>query len=192
MLCSVRIEIGRSRIRQCGALEDVMRRLIVDNRPSSSILTSNCNKFLFASICEERNGMQLSVLSALARMNVDPWEEAARLAAMPKAIAEKTLVSTIDQVSGWNWTPSEAEATAARLVQLLPRRSSDAQSVPPDTAISGVVHPTFWLVWLGLAIALSLLSPRHQATTTDAGVPASKSSVASPFKSGDPSWPKTN
>jgi hypothetical protein len=60
----------------------------MDNRPSVSSFTSRYNHFLFAPICEEANGMRLSVLSALARMDVDPWEEATRLAAMPKAIAE--------------------------------------------------------------------------------------------------------
>ena len=34
--------------------------------------------FLCASIGEEENGMALSVMSAFARRNVDPWEEAAR------------------------------------------------------------------------------------------------------------------
>ena len=33
--------------------------------------------FLCASIGEEENGMALSVMSAFARRNVDPWEEAA-------------------------------------------------------------------------------------------------------------------
>ena len=94
----------------------------MDNRPSVSSFTSRYDHFLFAPICEEANGMQLSVLSALARIDVDPWEEANRLAAMPKAIAERTLVSTIDQVLGKSWKPSETEVIAARLVQLLPHR----------------------------------------------------------------------
>jgi hypothetical protein len=87
---------------------------------SGSDLTSTYNHFLFAPICEEANGMQLSVLSALARMDVDPWEEATRLAAMPKAIAERALVSTLDRVLGKNRNPSETEVIATRLVQLLP------------------------------------------------------------------------
>ena len=171
----------------------------MDNRPSGSIPASNCNNFLFASICEEHDGMQLSVLSALARMNVDPWEEAARLAEMPRATAEKTLVSTLDRVSGKNWTPSEAEAIAAHLVKLLPRRGSDAQSAPTDSSRNAVVHPIFWLVWLGVAIALSFFPPSHQATTTDASVPASnssgvspESSGVSPIKSSDSAWPKAD
>jgi hypothetical protein len=77
-------------------------------------------------------GFKLSVLSALARMNVDPWEEAARLAAMPKTIAESSLTSTLDQVTDRNWTRSELEAIAGRLVQLLPRLGGDARSASID------------------------------------------------------------
>ena len=114
--------------------------------------------------------MQLSVLSALVRMNVDPWEEATRLAAMPKAIAERTLVSTLDLVPGRSWNPSEAEVIAARLVQLLPQPSGGATIAPTKTAGVGAQQINYWLMWLGFAIAMSLLSPSHHATTTDAGV----------------------
>ena len=72
----------------------------MDNRPSFSSLTSRYNDFLYAPVCEQANGTQLSVLSALARMDVDPWQEATRLSAMPKAIAERTLVTILDLVSG--------------------------------------------------------------------------------------------
>ena len=37
---------------------------------------SEFDSFLCAPIGEERNGMLLSVLSALARLDVDPWQEA--------------------------------------------------------------------------------------------------------------------
>src|SRR5271166_2425654 len=45
------------------------------------------DEFLCASIGEEKNGMALSVLSAFARRNVDPWQEAARL----REIAERLI-----------------------------------------------------------------------------------------------------
>jgi hypothetical protein len=149
----------------------------VGNRDSFSSLTSTYNQFLFTPVCEEANGMQLSVLSALARMDVDPWEEATRLAAMPKAIAERTLVSTLDRVLDKSWNPSEKEIMAARLVQLLPQRGE------AETARVGAQR-TYWLVWLGFALAISLLSPRHQVTTTDAGHSTSKSSATSQLESG--------
>jgi hypothetical protein len=127
--------------------------------------------------------MQLSVLSALARMDVDPWEEAARLAVMPRAIVEKILVSTLDRVLGKRWNPSETEVIAARLVQLLPQRNESVTIAPMGTARVGTQR-AYWLVWLGFALAISLLSPRHQATTTDAGSSTSQSSAISQSESG--------
>jgi hypothetical protein len=144
---------------------------------SVSGLTSTYNHFLFAPICEEANGMQLSVISALARMDVDPWEEATRLAAMPKAIAERALVSTLDRVLGKNRNPSETEVIATRLVQLLPQPGEGVTMAPSQTARVGA-QQTYWLVWLGFALAISLLSPRYQVTMTDAGGSTSKSGAA--------------
>ena len=155
----------------------------MEKRFSVASLTSRYDHFLFAPICEEANGMQLSVVSALARIDVDPWEEATRLAAMPKAIAERALVSTLDQVLGKNRNPSETELIAARLVQLLPRRS-ESVTIAPTGAAGVSAQRTYWLVWLGFALAISLLSPRHQATTTDAGGSVSQSSATSQLESG--------
>ena len=127
--------------------------------------------------------MQLSVLSALARIDVDPWEEATRLAAMPIAIAERTLVSILNRVLGKSWNPSETNVIAERLVQLLPQRGEGVTIAPTAGARIGM-QQTYWWVWLGFALAISLLSPRHQATTTDAGGSASHSSATSQLESG--------
>ena len=54
---------------------------------SISQISSAFDDFLFAPIGEERNGMLLSVVSALARLNVDPWQEAANLAQLPRTSA---------------------------------------------------------------------------------------------------------
>jgi hypothetical protein len=174
--------------KQGGALKGVTRGgSIVNNRPSVSSLTPRYDDFLFAPICEEANGMRLSVLSALARMNVDPWEEATRLAAMPKAIAERRLGSTLGLVSGRSLDPSEAGAIAARLIQLLPQRGEGAMiaATQVDAARSRAQRTNYWLVWLGFAITISILSPHRHATTTDAGVSAPNSSVISPPNSGN-------
>jgi hypothetical protein len=154
---------------------------IVDNRPSVSSFTSRYNQFLYAPICEEANGMQLSVLSALARMDVDPWQEATRLAAMPKAITERTLVSTLDQVLGKSCHRSETEIIAAQLVQLLLHRGEGGTITPTETARVGAQR-TYWLVWLGFALAISLLSLHHQVTDQDGST--SKSSAPSQLDSG--------
>jgi hypothetical protein len=177
-----------ARLKQFGASVAVTKGgSIVDNRPSVSSLTSRYNDFLFAPICEEASGMHLSVLSALARMNVDPWEEATRLAAMPNAIAERALVSILDLVSSRCWNPSEAKVIAARLVQLLPQRSAGATSASPQIALATLrgQRARYWLVWVGFAIAISILSPHRHAGTTVAGVTKFESSASSPLnKSG--------
>jgi len=47
---------------------------------SISPLGSEFGIFLFAPIGKDRDGMLLSVVSALARLDVDPWQEADELA----------------------------------------------------------------------------------------------------------------
>ena len=51
---------------------------------STARLGSEFEKFLYAAVGEDHNGMPLTVLSALARVDVDPWEEAAKLMQLPK------------------------------------------------------------------------------------------------------------
>ena len=55
------------------------------------LLGREFDNFLFASIDDDRNGPLLSVVSALARLEVDPWIEAASLARMPREQAKRRL-----------------------------------------------------------------------------------------------------
>ena len=91
-----------------------------------SLLHSDLNDFLFASVGDEQNGMPLSVISALTRLGLEPWEEAARLAALPKALAVEALAPMIARLSlAWQQR-SENLAIAQRLVELLPMRGQVA------------------------------------------------------------------
>jgi hypothetical protein len=127
--------------------------------------------------------MRLSVLSALARMNLDPWEEAARLAMLPTPDAEGTLVSTLNLLPGHPQKSSETEILASRLVALLPK-PAEATIAKAATNAEGHEPPrTFWLVWLCIAIAMSLLSAHQHAATRSAGDSAS-ASIAVPAKGG--------
>ena len=49
----------------------------------------------FAPVWDEKNGTPLSILSALARLGMDPWGEAARLAEMPRAAAVSALAAIL-------------------------------------------------------------------------------------------------
>ena len=143
--------------------------------------------FLFAQVCDDKNGMQLSVLSALARLDVDPWEEAKRLAAMPKAVAEKALVSILDVVTGRTLNTSDARATAARLVWLLPQPNEAAPLAGTGAAKAPAKNAIYWWVWALFALSISFLTPHpHVATkTTEATISTgatapSKSNIATP------------
>jgi hypothetical protein len=161
----------------------------MDHRSRFSTLNVQYENFLYAPVCEDANGMRLSVISALARMNVDPWQEATRLAAMPKAIAEKTLLSILDLVSGRSWKSPEAAAIAARLVRLLPQPGAATTSAATGTANTATATATgtakiidlrkgYWWVWLGFALAMSFMTPHRQAPATNA--PAATSQTAAP------------
>jgi hypothetical protein len=90
---------------------------------SVSYLGSEFDEFLFAPIGEDRNGMLLSVLSALARLDVDPWQEAAKLAGLPGKNATERLASLIAALPDEPSAHRDPGTIAARLTALLPRRT---------------------------------------------------------------------
>lgn len=87
-----------------------------------SLLHSNLNDFLFASVGEEQNGVTLSVVSGLTRLGLDPWEEAARLTPLPKARAAEALAPLIARLPICRTRSSDDLAISQRLVELLPAR----------------------------------------------------------------------
>lgn len=149
-------------------------------RPEYSLGHSQYNDFLFAEVGAEKDGAQLTVLSALTRLGVDPWQEAARLSDLPRDAAARALAATIARLPPGDWSPGEAKesdlgAIAASLVAILPKQS--APSIPSvergrQTAADGTRKgkkksesrrktmragfPT-WLVWGAVAVAFYLL-----------------------------------
>ena len=90
-------------------------------------LGSEFDDFLFAPIGEEANGMLLGVISALARLDLDPWQEATNLAGLPEETATERLASLIAALPGGLSAHRYPEPIAARLTALLPHRAgSDA------------------------------------------------------------------
>ncbi len=90
-------------------------------RPEYTLGHSPYNAFLFATVGEEKEGVPLSVFSALTRLGYDPWREAARLAALPQETAARAFAVTIAMLPEGNWNAADVEAMAARLVSWLPR-----------------------------------------------------------------------
>ena len=90
---------------------------------ATSFFRPEFNDFLYASIGTDKNEMPLSVLSALTRLNVDPWAEAAELSELPRDPATRRLASLIGRLPGGQGAQTDANAIAHRLIELLPRGS---------------------------------------------------------------------
>ena len=124
--------------------------------------------FLFASIGEDRRGQLLSVISVLARSDLDPWLEAVGLARMSRAKATARLCGLIAALPDGPPSGRPVDAIAGELVALLPQTDKFARSpkaASPETAASAVIIPNgrFGLVAVALAllIAFSLLFSPH-------------------------------
>jgi hypothetical protein len=140
---------------------------------------SEFDPFLYAPVGEERNGMLLSVLSALARLDVDPWLEAATLTKMPAKDATLRLTSLLSS------QPSEAAillapSTVLRLIALLPKAPlGDRQ--PRETSFGSTAH--YWMVAFYFLMAFVLVFAEQyaetgQPPTATAGAPAAHSDEA--------------
>jgi hypothetical protein len=102
------------------------------------LLGPEYDDFLFAPLAEDKNGLLLSVLSALARLNLDPWREAAQLAALPKEAATQRLATLIAAQADAPPESLDREKTAARLIALLPISRAKSGRTPNGAAPAGV------------------------------------------------------
>ena len=107
--------------------------------------SSEFDRFLFAPL-DENGEAPLSVLSALARQDIDAWVEAARLAQLPKDHAVNSLASTIWKSNSKRWSPSDASIVAARLIELLPSPNGSRSNSPPTDTDGGKLI-IMWLVY---------------------------------------------
>lgn len=120
---------------------------------SSPRLDGAFDAFLFAAVGEDLRGMPLSVLSALSRLDIDPWDDADRLSRLSTAAAIDALGQSIARLPPGAWLVSDATAIATRLVALLP-----APGVKPKaTQAAASVKPTDWKRWTTLALAIAVV-----------------------------------
>jgi hypothetical protein len=117
-----------------------------------SLLHSDLNDFLFASVGDQRNGMPLNVVSALTRLDVDPWEEAARLAALPKALAAEALEPVIARSPILRQQQSDNLVISRRLVEFLPG-GQQAATQKADATKKKYFHAAIVFACLGLGAA---------------------------------------
>lgn len=112
------------------------------------------DRFLFASIGDERNGMSLSVVSALARLGVDPWEETLALSKLPRTSAATRLANLIASTTRSLTPEDSSETIAARLVALLPASPSFTARAPEAAVVLASVRPSRLALGLGVVALL--------------------------------------
>lgn len=131
--------------------------------------------------------MFVTVLSALARLDLDPWDEAERLARLPKNIAAGELAGLIAALHGGPGAYQDPKAIAHRLIELLPRRRIP-DPVPDKTSRGSVAvlhSQLFHYSFYYLAILIIVLLSRwfvsdHQAPVDKEPAPASNAGLPHP------------
>ena len=94
-------------------------------------LDDQFNEFQRCGLWPDRDAAPLSVLSALARLDVDPWEAAARLAELPEPSACAQLASMLANLPGGPAVRrTESTDLLSRVGQLFPSIRLNGHPVP--------------------------------------------------------------
>jgi hypothetical protein len=148
------------------------------------------DRFLQARIGEDRNGTLLTVLSALARLDVDPWEEAEALARLPRVAAARKLDLLLASLPNRPIGDLDSGTDAVRLIALLPERTpaDAAQRAGPAGVATVPQSPLLRSLILYLIVMLLMFtcewlvtnSKSPTAATGAAAPPASSAPAAVP------------
>lgn len=141
---------------------------------------SNLNGFLFADIGVESSGMPLSVISALARQGLDPWQEARRLARLPRASAADGLARLIAAMPASLWPMPDAAKVAARLVALLPGHGAQTTGASTTRSDGEARHDGPWLI-VAIAVVTLLVGLSAYVAPAPGGPPAVTSTTVAPI-----------
>ncbi len=143
-------------------------------RTPFSLINSEFNEFLYAPIGDEGNGMTLSVISALSRLDIDPWQEAARLSALSREKAVQALAPIIARLPGGQWALADTPEIAGRLAALLPRHDGASPS-----RVAAAMDPRkphypalFLILYFVGSVAISIvMATQHQSPLGGSSVP---------------------
>jgi hypothetical protein len=114
-------------------------------------------QFLYASVGKDRRGYAVTVLSALARLGLDPWKETAELVTLGRAAAQTRLGKQLARFWDVPTLASDHLMVARDLSQLLPEgRMSGSPKRSADT-VTGDRMSMSKAIWVALGIALLLL-----------------------------------
>ena len=120
---------------------------------------SDYDAFLFAHVGEDRTGAAVSVLSALARLDLEPWTEARKLARLSREDAQVLLTTHFEAITDIPALALASEGRAAKLVSLLPKRAPRrvSKSSEAGTESSPKLSISWTLMVLVGAVVLALV-----------------------------------
>ncbi len=156
----------------------------------SPLIGREFDEFLGAPIGEDRNGTTLSVLSALARLDVDPWLEATSLARMPREAATERLTALIDALPREPASAIPSITNVADLVALLPKGKTPNVR-PSDSAFAAtglrqapmVIGLSAFVLMMLIVFAISaLFLPGPEIGANPSAPRAANATVAPPRK----------
>ena len=116
-------------------------------------------RFLGAAVGEDDKGTNVTVLSMLARLDVDPWKEAEDLTRMPETSARQRLEALLERFKDVPTLVSERGRLALGLLSFLPRQTKSAGPSPDATATattqSGLAFygvSIYWIIGMVLLV----------------------------------------
>ncbi len=142
-----------------------MRNFLLMQLPRPSALRplgADFDRFLYAHVGADGDGGVLTVISALARLGFDPWEQAAILARLPLDKAARALSALLAKLLAASGEPPDLMPLANQLVSLLPRESS--RDMPASVLVArlpiGVIRSRWFGPLLFVVCVLLLLAAR--------------------------------
>jgi hypothetical protein len=147
---------------------------IVDKSGSPAVQSADFERFMYTDVAIEQNGMPLSVLSALSRRGIDPWQEAERLSQLPRSEAADGLARTLAGLPTFRSSLADTSTIASRLVALLPSPKSTGPAVRlPEAKEALNVAPRWMVLGMVAAVVAGLLLPNAASKKADTVAPAS-------------------
>jgi hypothetical protein len=113
-------------------------------------------RFLYTSVGEDRNGYGVTVLSALARLGLDPWAETADLVKLGRDAARSRLETLLSRFRDVPMLPSDHGRVARDLSQLLPDGPTSATLKRAAATVANGHPGTSGVFWAVLAIIFVL------------------------------------
>jgi hypothetical protein len=143
--------------------------LVMASAPSPFFQDHSFDRFLFADVGEDRNGMFLSVLSALARLDLDPWFEAASLSRLPAPAATQRLTSLLSSLPSAQ-LKVPPPAAIMRLVGLLPQATREPPWPPGEAVVVTKSKISWSVVGLIFVAFVMMFAEQYAARRDSAGV----------------------